>query len=156
MGSDESHFNVSVWCDGQSHKTVSTNHNPFKRKESRRGIEPRSFRLPALPLGQTDSRSRPQHRSPSYNRTGWLGVKHQLTYLLHHRSPQVFTHVTAVSYPTAHFSPFNCCFSVAGEASIAMFWPTPFSQQKTIKCRGETLIFEYVVSQHEFRPNTKV
>ena len=23
MGSDESHFNVSVGCDGQSHKTVS-------------------------------------------------------------------------------------------------------------------------------------
>ena len=27
MGSDESHFNVSVGGDGQSHKTVSTNHN---------------------------------------------------------------------------------------------------------------------------------
>ena len=26
MGSDESHFNVSVGSDGQSHKTVSTNH----------------------------------------------------------------------------------------------------------------------------------
>ena len=26
-GSDESHFNVSVGSDGQSHKTVSTNHN---------------------------------------------------------------------------------------------------------------------------------
>ena len=36
MGSDESHFYVSVGSDGQSHKTVSTN-----------GIEPRSFRLPA-------------------------------------------------------------------------------------------------------------
>ena len=29
MGSDESHFNVSVGSDGQSHKTVSTNHNLF-------------------------------------------------------------------------------------------------------------------------------
>ena len=29
MGSDESHFNVSVGSDGQSHKTVSTNHNNF-------------------------------------------------------------------------------------------------------------------------------
>ena len=28
MGSDESHFNVSVGSDGQSHKTVSTNHRP--------------------------------------------------------------------------------------------------------------------------------
>ena len=27
MGSDESHFNVSVGSDGQSQKTVSTNHN---------------------------------------------------------------------------------------------------------------------------------
>ena len=26
-GSDESHFNVSVGSDGQSHKTVSTDHN---------------------------------------------------------------------------------------------------------------------------------
>ena len=48
MGSNESHFNVSVESDGQSHKTVSTNHNLLKkRKESRNGIEPRSFRLPA-------------------------------------------------------------------------------------------------------------
>jgi len=38
MGSDESHFNVSVGSDGQSHK---------KRKESRSGIEPRSFLLTA-------------------------------------------------------------------------------------------------------------
>ena len=27
MGSDESHFNVSVNREGQSHKTVSTDHN---------------------------------------------------------------------------------------------------------------------------------
>ena len=30
MGSDESHFNDSVGSDGQSHKTVSTNHNKTK------------------------------------------------------------------------------------------------------------------------------
>ena len=47
MGSDESHFNVSEGSDGQSHKTMSTNHNLLKRKESGSGIEPRSFRLPA-------------------------------------------------------------------------------------------------------------
>ena len=47
MGSDEGHFNVSVGSDGQRHKTVSTNHNFLKRKESRSGIELRSFRLPA-------------------------------------------------------------------------------------------------------------
>ena len=27
VGSDESHFNVSVGSDGQSHRTVSTDHN---------------------------------------------------------------------------------------------------------------------------------
>ena len=32
MGSDESHFNVSVGSDGQSHKIVSTNHNLFEEK----------------------------------------------------------------------------------------------------------------------------
>ena len=32
MGSDESHFYVSVGSDGQSHKTVSTNHNLFEEK----------------------------------------------------------------------------------------------------------------------------
>ena len=47
MGSEEGHFNVTVGSDGQSHRTVSTNHNLLKRKESRSGVEPRSFRLPA-------------------------------------------------------------------------------------------------------------
>ena len=32
MGSDESHFNVSVGSDGQSHRTVSTNHDLFEEK----------------------------------------------------------------------------------------------------------------------------
>ena len=32
MGSDESHFNVSVGSDGQSHKTVPTIHNLFEEK----------------------------------------------------------------------------------------------------------------------------
>ena len=32
MGNDESHFNVSLICEGQSHKTVSTNHNLFEEK----------------------------------------------------------------------------------------------------------------------------
>ena len=46
MGSDESHFNVSVGSDGQSHKIVSTNHKLFEdEKESRSGIEPRSIPL---------------------------------------------------------------------------------------------------------------
>ena len=54
MGSDESHFNVSVGSDGQSHKTVSTNHNLFEEKG-----EPKWYRAAyqpnALPLGQTGS-----------------------------------------------------------------------------------------------------
>ena len=32
MGSDESHFNVSVRSDEQCHMTVSTNHNIFEEK----------------------------------------------------------------------------------------------------------------------------
>ena len=49
MGSDESHFNVSVGSDGQSHKTVSTNHNLFEDGE------PKRYRTEVLPLGQTGS-----------------------------------------------------------------------------------------------------
>ena len=52
IDSDENHFNVSVGSDGQSHETAShtTPHQTttvMKRKESRNGIEPRPFRLPA-------------------------------------------------------------------------------------------------------------
>ena len=45
MGSNESHFNVSVESDGQSHKTVSTNHNLFEEKG-----EPKRYRTEVLPL----------------------------------------------------------------------------------------------------------
>ena len=45
MSSDESHFNVSVGSDGQSHKTVSTNHNLFEEKG-----EPKRNRTEVLPL----------------------------------------------------------------------------------------------------------
>ena len=45
MGSDESHFNVSVGSDAQSHKTVSTNHNLFEEKG-----EPKRYRTEVLPL----------------------------------------------------------------------------------------------------------
>ena len=38
MGSDESHFNVSVGSDGQSHKTVSTNHNLRKKGVNMYGV----------------------------------------------------------------------------------------------------------------------
>ena len=45
IDSDESHFNVSVGSDGQSHKTVSTNHNLFEEKG-----EPKRNRTEVLPL----------------------------------------------------------------------------------------------------------
>ena len=45
VGSDESHFNASVGSDGQSHKTVSTNHNLFEEKG-----EPKRYRTEVLPL----------------------------------------------------------------------------------------------------------
>ena len=45
MASDESHFNVSVGSDGQSHKTVSTNHNLFEEKG-----KPKRYRTEVLPL----------------------------------------------------------------------------------------------------------
>ena len=43
IDSDESHFNVSAGGDGQCPQTTTF----LKRKKSRSGIEPRSFRLPA-------------------------------------------------------------------------------------------------------------
>ena len=45
MGSDESHFNVSDESDGQSHRTVSTNHNLFEEK----GV-PKRYRTEVIPL----------------------------------------------------------------------------------------------------------
>ena len=45
MGSDESHFNVSVGSDGQSHKTVSTNYKLSEEKG-----EPKRYRTEVLPL----------------------------------------------------------------------------------------------------------
>ena len=45
MGSDESHFDVSVAGDGQSRKTVSTNHNLFEEKG-----EPKRYRTEVLSL----------------------------------------------------------------------------------------------------------
>ena len=50
MGSDESHFNISVGNDGQSHRTVSTNRNRFKEKG-----EPKRFRTEVLPLTQPNA-----------------------------------------------------------------------------------------------------
>ena len=60
MGSDESHFNVSVGSVGQSHRTVSTNHNLFEGKGEPKRVSnrgPSAYQPNALPLGQTGSRS---------------------------------------------------------------------------------------------------
>ena len=45
MASGENHFNVSSESDGQSHETVSTNHNLFEEKG-----EPKRYRTQVLPL----------------------------------------------------------------------------------------------------------
>ena len=45
MGSNKSHFNVSLGSGGQSYRTVSTNHNLFEKKG-----EPRRYRTEVLPL----------------------------------------------------------------------------------------------------------
>ena len=68
MGSDESHFNVSVGSDGQSHKTVSTNHNLFWRERRAEAVSnrgPSAYQPNALPLGQTGSRFN-KHTKPPF------------------------------------------------------------------------------------------
>ena len=45
VGGNESHFHVSVGSDGQSYKTVSTNHNLFEKKG-----EPKWYQTEVLPL----------------------------------------------------------------------------------------------------------
>ena len=50
MGRDESHFNVSVGSDGQSHKTVSTNHNHNAIFRTQEKGEPKRYRTEVLPL----------------------------------------------------------------------------------------------------------
>ena len=58
MGSDERHFNVSVESDGQSHKTVSTDHSlgRERRAEAVSNRGPSAYHPNALPLSQTGSR----------------------------------------------------------------------------------------------------
>ena len=59
MGSDESHFNVSVGNDGQSHKTVHKP-QPFCRERRAEAVSnrgPSAYQPNALPLGQTGSQA---------------------------------------------------------------------------------------------------
>ena len=55
MGSDDSHFNDSIGSDGQSQKTVSTNHNLVEGAEAVSNRGPSAYQPNALPLGQTGS-----------------------------------------------------------------------------------------------------
>ena len=59
VGSDESHFNISVGSDGQSHRAVSTNHNLLEEKGEperiRTKVLPLTSLITPLPLGQTGS-----------------------------------------------------------------------------------------------------
>ena len=60
MGSDESHFNVSVGSDGQSHKTSVHKLQPFWRERRAEAVSnrgPSAYQPNALPLGQTGSLS---------------------------------------------------------------------------------------------------
>ena len=66
MGNDESHFNFSVVSDGQSHRTVSTNHHLFEEKG-----EPKRYRTEALPL--TNLNALPLGPEPAH--APWAGTK---------------------------------------------------------------------------------
>ena len=59
MGSNQSHFNVSLIVRDKVKVTKDSAQRPqlLKRKESLSGFEPRPLGLPALPLGQTDSQT---------------------------------------------------------------------------------------------------
>ena len=63
MGSDASHFNVSLIVrDKVTRRCRSQTTTFLKRRESRSGIEPRPFCSPALLLGQTGSPVHSYHR----------------------------------------------------------------------------------------------
>ena len=49
-------FNVSVGCDGQSHRTVSSNHSLFEEKG-----EPKRYRTEVLPLITPYREAKPAH-----------------------------------------------------------------------------------------------
>ena len=64
MSSDESHFNVSLIVRDKVTRQCPQTTTFSKRAERWSGIEPRSFCLPARPLGQTGS----QRPLPSFQR----------------------------------------------------------------------------------------
>ena len=125
MGSDESHFNVSVGSDGQSHKTVSRGTDKLfedweteesRPKRYRTEVLPLSTSLTQLPLGQTGSlvkldwhhpigpchRKRFQHRFPAPSRSTEL--KDVVNPCLEFASPTDWLVVTAAVRPQLSFS----------------------------------------------------
>ena len=72
MGSDESHFNVSVGSDGQSQDSVHKP-QPFWRERRAEAVSNRSppaYQPNALPLGQTGSQGRRPGTGAFYCRAG--------------------------------------------------------------------------------------
>ena len=63
VGSDESHFNVSLIVRDKVTRQFSQTTTFLKGKESRSGIEPRSFRLPAYRLTARPNRLSVEHTS---------------------------------------------------------------------------------------------
>ena len=61
MGSDESRFNVSLIVRDKVTRPYTQTTTFLKRKESRSGIEPRSFRLPAYRLTARPNRLSAKH-----------------------------------------------------------------------------------------------
>ena len=70
--------------EGQSHKTVSADHNFWRerRAEADSNRSHSAYQPNSLPRGQTGSQYGCAQISPWYSRTGWLGVKHHVTYWL--------------------------------------------------------------------------
>ena len=73
MGSEESHFNVSVGSDGQSHETVSTNRNLFEEKGAPKRYRTEGFPLTSLtPYRQAKpAHHAPLHSSKLHNKNSW-------------------------------------------------------------------------------------
>ena len=72
MGSDESHFNVSLIVRDKVTRQCPETTTFLKRKESRSGIEPRSFGLPAYRLtARPNQFSVPSVMSRAFYALGW-------------------------------------------------------------------------------------
>ena len=99
MGSDESHFNVSAGSDGQSHKTVSTNHNLFEEKG-----EPKRYRTEVLPLTSLTARPSRLTKQTWCERCEVLCALHLFLGRIHALFTSVPIHARL---PEIEFTPFN-------------------------------------------------